>query len=110
MLPPLQKIDDRAVVAVIPHREENIVAIALAFDDDFVAAAPQHRTSPPALAPVYLIAQADGELTHINLPFEGIEFVILVRQDTPFFPYCPFFFTHIREQKASSGVAASVAG
>ncbi len=34
----------------------------------------------------------------------------LVRQDTPFFPYCPFFFTHIREQKASSGVAASVAG
>ena len=25
----------------------------------------------------------------------------------PFFPYCPFFFTHVRNQKTSSGTAPS---
>jgi hypothetical protein len=58
----LQKIDDRAVVTVIPHREEYIMTIAVALDDDLVAAAPQHRASPPTLAPVQLVAETDGEL------------------------------------------------
>jgi hypothetical protein len=32
MPPPLQKIDDAAVVPVIPHREEHIMAVAIAPD------------------------------------------------------------------------------
>jgi hypothetical protein len=36
----LQKIDDRAVVTIIPHREEYIMTIAIALDNDLVAAAP----------------------------------------------------------------------
>src|SRR5664279_807906 len=88
ILPPLQKIDDRAVVAVIPHREENMMAIAVAFDDDLVVAASQHRASPPTLAPIHLIAETNGELAHINLSFESVEFGILAHQSTPLFPYC----------------------
>ena len=62
MLPPLQEINDRAVIAVISHREENIMAVTVALDDDLVAAAPQHRTSPPTLTPVHRIAETDGDL------------------------------------------------
>src|SRR5260370_12223788 len=86
ILSPLQKIDEGAVVAVIPHREENIMAIAVALDDDLVGAAPQHRAAPPALAPVHLIAETDGELAQINLPFEDVEFGILVHQKHLSFP------------------------
>ena len=91
MLAPLQKIDDGAVVAVIPHREENVMAIAIALDDDLVGAAPQHRASPPALAPVDLIAKAHGKLAQINLPFESFEFRILVDHPEHFsFPIARF--------------------
>src|SRR5450755_2850956 len=83
------------------------MAIAVAFDDDLVVAAPQHRASPPALRPIHLIAETNGELAHINLPFESLEFGILAHQSTPLFPYCPFFFTHVRNRRTSSGAASS---
>src|ERR1035438_8440128 len=86
ILAPLQKIDEGAVVAVISDREENIMAIAVALDDDLVGAAPQHRASPPALAPVHPIAETDGELAQINLRFENLEFALLVHQHTFSFP------------------------
>jgi hypothetical protein len=38
-----------------------------------ILSAPQHCAPPPALPPVDLIAQTDGELAQINLPLEGIE-------------------------------------
>ena len=71
-----QKIDNGAVVPVIPHREENVMAIVVALDYNLVRVASQHCASPPALAPVHLIAETDGELAQINLPFEGIELAI----------------------------------
>src|SRR5271165_5508115 len=72
--------------------EKNVMAIATALDDDLVGAAPQHRASSPALAPVDLIAETDSKLAQINLPFEGVEFAILVHHlKHLFFPYCPFF-------------------
>ena len=67
------------------------MAIAIALDDDLVGAAPQHRASPPALAPVDLIAKTDGKLAQINLPFEGIEFAIRILIENTFsFPIAHF--------------------
>ena len=92
ILASLQEIDNGAVVPVIPHREENVMAMVVALDDDLVRAAPQHRASPPALAPVHLIAETDGKLAQVNLPFEGIEFAILVHKNTFSFPIAHFSF------------------
>src|ERR1019366_4761589 len=50
-----RNVQNESHTPVIPHREENIMAIAVALDDDLVGAAPQHRATPPTLAPVYLI-------------------------------------------------------
>jgi len=38
-LPPLQEIDEGAMVIVVSHGEEHIVAIPVALDDDLVGAA-----------------------------------------------------------------------
>jgi len=92
ILASLQEIDNGAVVPVIPHREENVMAMVVALDDDLVRAAPQHRASPPALAPVHLIAQTDGKLAQIYLPFEGIEFAIPIHKNTFSFPIAHFSF------------------
>jgi hypothetical protein len=78
MPPPLQKIDDAAVVPVIPHREEHIMAVAIAPDHDFVRAVPQNRAPSPAITFVYLIAEAGSELAQIDVPFEGIQLEIFV--------------------------------
>jgi hypothetical protein len=59
------------------------MAIATALDDDLVGAAPQHRASPPALAPVDLIAKAHGKLAQIYLPFEGFQLRCQCRDKTP---------------------------
>jgi hypothetical protein len=93
-LPPLQEIDEGAMVIVVSHGEEHIVAIPVALDDDLVGAAPQHRAAPPALAPVHLVAQTDGKLAQINPPFEGIELAIRIHK-TPFPSLLPIFlFPH----------------
>ena len=82
---------------VISHREENIMAIAVALDHDLVAAAPQHRASPPTLTPVHRIAETDGELAQINLPFEGIESRHPGSPKTHFsFPIARFFWSVIQ--------------
>src|SRR5260370_22589892 len=67
--------------------------IAMALDDDLVGVAPQHRASPPTLAPVHLIAETDGKLAQINLPFEGIEFAVLIHNNTYSFPIAHFSFS-----------------
>src|ERR1700687_3027907 len=93
MLGPRQEIDDGAAGGGIPHREENIMAVAVALDHDLVRVAPQHRASPPAIATVPFIAETDGTLAQIDLPFEGIEFAIPIHKKHLFLPYCPFFFS-----------------
>src|SRR5664279_5014231 len=68
------------------------MAIAIALDDDLVGAAPQHRALAPALAPVDLIAKAHGKFAEIDLPFEGVEFAILIPHwKTPFPSLLPVF-------------------
>ena len=76
MLAPLQKVNDGAVVGIVPHREENVMTIAIALDDDLIGAAPQHRAAPPTLAPVDHIAETQCKLAQINLPFEVLELAI----------------------------------
>jgi len=90
MLASLHEIDHRTVVVVIPQREENVMTIAIALDDDLVGGTPQHRAPPPTLAPVDLIAETLGKLPQIDVPFESIEFTILVDHRDIFLPYCPF--------------------
>ena len=90
MLASLHEIDHRAVVVVIPQREENVMAIAIALDDDLVGGTPQHRASPPTLAPIDLIAETLGKLPQIDVSFESLEFTILVDHRDIFLPYCPF--------------------
>src|ERR1017187_8655555 len=68
------------------------MAIVVALDYNLVRVAPQHRASPPALAPVHLIAQTDGKLAQIHLPFEGIEFAIPIHKNTFSFPIAHFSF------------------
>src|ERR1022692_3316034 len=92
VLAPLQEIDNGAVVPVIPHREENVMAIGVALDYNLVRVAPQHRASPPVLAPVQFIAETDGKLAQIHLPFEGIEFAIPIHKNTFSFPIAHFSF------------------
>src|ERR1017187_10479258 len=92
VLASLQEIDNGAVVPVIPHREEDVMAIVVALDYNLVRVAPQRCASPPALAPVHLIAQTDGKLAQIHLPFEGIEFAIPIHKNTFSFPFSPFSF------------------
>src|SRR6266508_4328576 len=94
MLAPLREIDNSAIVIVVPHREEHIMAIPVALDDDLVGAAPQHRAAPPTLAPVHLVAQTDGKLAQINPPFEGIELSIRPHK-TPFPSLLPIFLSLI---------------
>src|SRR5262249_19337038 len=84
ILAPLEEIDYRAVVVVIPQREEDIMAIAIALNDDLGGATPQHRASPPALAAVDLIAQTDSKMLQIDLPFENLEFAILASHRNTF--------------------------
>jgi hypothetical protein len=77
------------------------MAIAVALDDDLVAAAPQHRTTPPALLPVHLVAETGSKLAQINLTFEGVEFSIRVPHKHTFLSLLPkFFFPHVRDQNA----------
>src|SRR6266496_331088 len=69
------------------------MAIAIALDDDLVGLAPQHRASAPALVAVDLIAKAHGKFAEIDLPFEGVEFAILIpHRKTPFPSLLPVFF------------------
>src|SRR5258708_15722163 len=69
------------------------MAIAIALDDDLIGIAPQHRASAPALVAVDLIAKAHGKFAEIDLPFEGVEFAILIpHRRTPFPSLLPVFF------------------
>src|SRR5450432_1957644 len=70
----VQEINDRAIVPILPHREVNIMLLAVALDHNLVSTESHHRAPAQAIALVDLIAQAGGELAHF------------------FFPYCPLPF------------------
>src|SRR5437764_10914773 len=83
------------------------MAIAIALDDDLVGTAPQHRASSPALVPVDLIAKGHGKFAEIDLPFEGVEFAILIpHRKTPFPSLLPVFF-FVGDHWLSAAVAAA---
>src|SRR5207253_10032477 len=85
------------------------MAIAIALDDDLVGIAPQHRASAPALVAVDLIAKAHGKFAEIDLPFEGVEFAILIpHRKTPFPSLLPVFFLGDHWLSAAVAVASLV--
>ncbi len=97
MLTVLKEIDDRAIVRIIPYREENIMAVAVALDHDLVGTAPHDRAPAPAIALVDHIAQAGGELAHINVPLEGLQLPIFIHQGLPIsFSLLPVAFCRLR--------------
>src|SRR6266853_4096583 len=79
----LQEIDNRAIVPIIPHREVNIMVVAIALDHDLVSAPSHHRAPAPTIAPIHLIAQTGGDLAQINIPLEGLDLPSLIHPNTP---------------------------
>ena len=92
MLPTLHEIDNRPVVPVVFHGEEDIMPIAVALHHNLVAVVAQHCAPPPAFVPVDLIAQTHRKLAEIDFAFEIVEFAIQVHHRNPFLPYCPLSF------------------
>ena len=84
MLATLQKIDDAAVVPVIPHREENIMAVAVALDHDLVRAVPQKRAPSPAIT----FSAAKGG----SIPPSGATVLDVGRLRHPEVPHHPHVF------------------
>src|SRR6266496_6587855 len=88
------------------------MAIAIALDDDLVGLAPQHRASAPALVAVDLIAKAHSKFAEIDLPFEGVEFAILIilipHRKTPFPSLLPVLFLGDHWLSAAVAVASLV--
>ena len=83
------------------------MTIKIALDDDLVGAAPQHRASPPTLAPVHFIAETDGKLAQINLPLEGFKLHILARQEHFSLPIALFFLLFHGDHWPSTTAAAA---
>src|ERR1019366_3270095 len=72
----LHKINDRAVIPVIPDRKINVVAVAIELDNHLVATVPHHSRAAPAFALVEGVALFNRALTQVDFCFEILQLAI----------------------------------
>ena len=84
-MPELYEVNDRAVIAIIAHREIDVVTIEAAFDYNLVVrdGMTHYRTTTPAIALVDLIALPGSIGPQINAVFEALK--LRVKHEIPFF-------------------------